>query len=364
MLRVEGLVKRFGDVEAVKDVTFTVEPGAIYGFVGPNGAGKTTTLKIIATLLRPDAGRVFIGDTDALRHPGEARARLGYMPDFFGVYDNLKVDEYMRFYADCYGVPAAGRDRLIASLLALVGLADKREAYVDTLSRGMKQRLCLARCLVHDPEVLILDEPASGLDPRNRVEMREILQELRRRGKTILISSHILAELAEMCTHIGIIHEGRMVASGPVEQIQREAGARVIEVRLAGSPAAEAAPAARTTAPAAGAAAPGEGTAAPAAAAAAPGAGTAASGAGRAARGTAPADERLAQAAEIARVVPGVRRAVAEDGALRVALDGDDRAAAQVLARLVQAGLPVVHFAEVKSKLEDVFLAITGGEER
>ncbi len=312
MLRVEGLAKRFGDVEAVRDVSFTVEPGAIYGFVGPNGAGKTTTMKIIATLLRPDAGTVFIGDTDALKHPGEARARLGYMPDFFGVYDNLKVEEYMQFYADCYDVPTDGRDRLIGSLLGLVGLADKRGAYVDTLSRGMKQRLCLARSLVHDPDVLILDEPASGLDPRNRVEMREILLELRRRGKTILISSHILAELAEMCTHIGIIHAGRMVASGPVEQILREAGARVIEVRIAG----------------------------------------------------APAHDGSARAAELARAVPGVRSVSVDDGALRVALDGDDQAAAELLARLVQAGLPVAHFAEVKSKLEDVFMAITGGEEQ
>lgn len=367
MLRVEGLVKRFGDVEAVKEVSFTVEPGAIYGFVGPNGAGKTTTLKIIATLLMPDAGRVFIGGTDALQNPGEARARLGYMPDFFGVYDNLKVDEYMHFYADCYGVPAAGRDRLIDSLLALVRLADKRGAYVDELSRGMKQRLCLARCLVHDPEVLILDEPASGLDPRNRVELREILLELRRRGKTILISSHILAELAELCTHIGIIHNGRMVASGPVEQIQREAGARVMEVRLGGLPPAGAAGAAHrggqtaeapetdTAGPAAGA-----GTAAQpdtAGPAAGPAMGTAV--------GTAAGvDERLAAAARVARTVPGVRNVTVEDGALRVALDDGDQAAASLLSTLVQAGLPVVHFAEVKSKLEDVFMAITGGEEQ
>jgi len=322
MLRVEGLVKRFGDVEAVRDVSFAVEPGAIYGFVGPNGAGKTTTLKIIATLLTPEAGRVFIGSTDALKNPGEARARLGYMPDFFGVYDNLKVDEYMQFYADCYAVPTAGRDRLIESLLTLVRLADKRGAYVDELSRGMKQRLCLARCLVHDPDVLILDEPASGLDPRNRVELREILQELRRRGKTILISSHILAELAELCTHIGIIHAGRMVASGPVEQIQREAGARVIEVRLGGVP----------SGPDAGGA--------PAA-----------------------QDGRLEDAAQVARAAPGVRSVAVEDGALRVALEGDDPEAAALLSHLVRAGLPMIHFAEVKSKLEDVFMAITGGEE-
>ncbi|MBP2018124.1 ABC-2 type transport system ATP-binding protein [Symbiobacterium terraclitae] len=334
MLRVEGLVKRYGDVEAVRDVTFAVAPGSIYGFVGPNGAGKTTTLKVIATLLRPDAGRVFIGDVDVLQHPEEARTRLGYMPDFFGVYDNLRVDEYMQFYADCYGVPTAGRDRLIGSLLELVDLADKREAYVDGLSRGMKQRLCLARCLVHDPDLLILDEPASGLDPRARVEMREILQELRRRGKTILISSHILAELAELCSHIGIIHAGRMVVSGPVEQIQREAGARVIEVRLAG------------------------------------GLGTGPHGEAGAGHAQGGADQPGAQGAvhpdTLATVmaVPGVRSVAVEDGALRVAMEGEDEAAAALLAHLVRAGLPVVHFAEVKSKLEDVFMAITGGEEQ
>jgi len=343
MLRVEGLVKRYGSVEAVKGVTFTVQPGSIYGFVGPNGAGKTTTMKIIATLLRPSDGRVFIGDVDVLQNPGAARARLGYMPDFFGVYDNLKVNEYMQFYADCYGVPVAGRDRLIGSLLELVNLADKREAYVDGLSRGMKQRLCLARCLVHDPDLLILDEPASGLDPRARVEMREILQELRRRGKTILVSSHILAELAEMCTHIGIIHEGRMVASGPVEQIQREAGTRVIEVRLAGGRAADASDAAGAHAQA-GASKP--------------------AGAHPQAGASEPAGAMSAEALAVIRSAPGVRSVTVEDGGLRVSLEGEDEAAAALLAHLVRAGLPVVHFAELKSKLEDVFMAITGGGER
>jgi len=333
MLRVEGLVKQYGETLALKGVTFAVEQGAIYGFVGPNGAGKTTTLKVIATLLQPDAGRVFIGDVDVLRRPGAARARLGYMPDFFGVYDNLKVDEYMQFYADCYGLPTAGRERLIGSLLELVNLADKRDAYVDSLSRGMKQRLCLARCLVHDPDLLVLDEPASGLDPRARVEMREILQELRRRGKTILISSHILAELAEMCTHIGIIHAGQIVLSGPVEQVQREAGARVIEVRLAG----------------------GHGAGAGA------GAGTGADGAPADPNPVADVDPAVLEAV---RAAPGVRSVTPAGGGLRVAVEGDDQAAAALLAHLVRAGLPVVHFAEVKSNLEEVFLATTGGEVR
>ncbi|MFZ5816482.1 MAG: ATP-binding cassette domain-containing protein [Bacillota bacterium] len=307
MLRVEGLQKSYGSFQAVREVSFQLEPGSIFGFVGPNGAGKTTTMKVIATLLRPTAGQVFIGDVDVLRHPAEARRKIGYMPDFFGVYDDLKVWEYMEFYADCYEVPAQGRQRLIGDLLELVNLSQKRDAYVDGLSRGMKQRLCLARCLVHDPDLLILDEPASGLDPRARVEMREILLELKRMGKTILISSHILAELSEMCSHIGIIHDGRMVLSGPVDEVQREAGARLIEVRVAGDPA--------------------------------PG-------------------------AMQARSLPGVRDVRLESDGFRVVLEGEEEAVVHLLAALVQAGVPVLHFAETKSKLEDLFMAITGGEER
>ncbi|MFZ5824352.1 MAG: ATP-binding cassette domain-containing protein, partial [Bacillota bacterium] len=244
---------------------------------------------------------------DVIRQPGKARRKMGYMPDFFGVYDDLKVTEYMEFYADCYEVPAQGRERLIGDLLELVNLAHKRDAYVDGLSRGMKQRLCLARCLVHDPDLLILDEPASGLDPRARIEMREILLELRRMGKTILISSHILAELSEMCTHIGIIHDGKMVLSGPVHEVQREAGARIIEVRLAGDPEAW---------------------------------------------------------VETVRTGAGVRDVRLEEGGFRIVLNGEDEAAVRLLADLVRAGVPVAHFAEVKSKLEDLFMATTGGEER
>ncbi len=307
MLRVEGLQKRYGNFLAVRDVTFELEPGAIYGFVGPNGAGKTTTMKIIATLLKPTAGRAFIGDVEVTANPAAARQRLGYMPDFFGVYDDLKVTEYMEFYADCHHVPRAGRRQLIDDLLELVNLAHQKDAYVDSLSRGMKQRLCLARCLVHDPDVLILDEPASGLDPRARVEMRELLHELHRMGKTILISSHILAELSELVTHVGIIHDGRLVLSGPVDEVLRQAqGARVLEVRVAGE---------------------------------------------------------LEPAAELAGNVAGVTDVRIENGRFRVAMDGDDQAVAALLAALVGGGVPVIHFAETKGKLEDVFMAITGGAE-
>jgi ABC-2 type transport system ATP-binding protein len=304
MLKVDGLQKSFGTFAAVSDMNFSLEPGAVYGFVGPNGAGKTTTMKMIATLLKPTAGCVYIGEREVTRDPAAARRHMGYMPDFFGVYDDLKVAEYMDFYADCYKVPRAGRDRLIGDLLELVNLSHKKDAYVDSLSRGMKQRLCLARCLVHDPDLLILDEPASGLDPRARVEMRELLHELHRMGKTILISSHILSELSEMCTHIGIVDRGRLVVSGPVEQVLRRAGARLMEIRVAGDP---------------------------------------------------------ETAATAARSVAGVTDVQVENGLCRATVDGDEQAVATLLAALVQSGVPVIHFAEAQSKLEDVFMSITGG---
>jgi ABC-2 type transport system ATP-binding protein len=187
--------------------------------VGPNGAGKTTTMRIIAGLLKADSGSVYVGKVDALAEPKKLKTMIGYMPDFFGVYDNLRALEYMEFYASIYGINGKSAKKLCLELMDLVRLSDQADSYVDEMSRGMKQRLCLARCLVHDPELLILDEPASGLDPRARFEMKEILKELHNRGKTILISSHILPELAQMCTHIGIIEKGRMVVSGTVEEI-------------------------------------------------------------------------------------------------------------------------------------------------
>lgn len=213
MLEIVNLRKTYGSHVAVDGLSLTIETGSVFGFVGPNGAGKTTTFKIIAGLLAPSQGKVLLG--------GKAisRTKIGYMPDFFGVYDNLKVSEYMDFYASAYYVPYEARKETIGNLLELVELSDKRDAYVDSLSRGMKQRLCLARSLVHDPELLVLDEPASGLDPRARIEMKEVLKQLRQLGKTIIISSHILPELAQMCTSIGIIHQGKMVASGSVDRI-------------------------------------------------------------------------------------------------------------------------------------------------
>src|SRR5690606_37377705 len=217
-----------------RDLSFVVSQGSIYGFVGPNGAGKTTTLRIMATLLAPTAGEVEIGGVPVSRDLRRTRRLLGYMPDFFGVYDDLRVDEYLEFYGEVSGRTLAEVRRDIPGLLELVGLADKKDSYVNNLSRGMKQRLCLARALVHRPEVLILDEPASGLDPRARVEFRNIIKELQRMGKTIIISSHILAELAQLCTHVGIINQGVLALSGPVSDVlARVRGEVIIEIAVA-----------------------------------------------------------------------------------------------------------------------------------
>ncbi|MFC5557785.1 ABC transporter ATP-binding protein [Ureibacillus thermophilus] len=222
MIEIKNLTKMFGHFKALDELNMTVEEGVVFGFVGANGAGKTTAFSILATLLSPTSGDAFIYGKSVVKEPQEVRKLIGYMPDFFGVYDQLKTDEYLDFYGACYGLSEKERKVLIPQLLELVNLSDKRYEYVDLLSRGMKQRLCLARSLIHDPKVLILDEPASGLDPRARVEMREIIRQLKQMGKTILISSHILPELAEMCDEIGVIDKGRLIAQGSVETIQSQ----------------------------------------------------------------------------------------------------------------------------------------------
>jgi len=306
MIRVAGLAKQYGKFEALKGITFSIDEGSIFGFVGPNGAGKTTTMKIMATLMTPTAGQAFVDDIDVTRHPQKVRQVVGYMPDFFGVYDRLKVTEYLDFYASCYRIAANRRRNIIADLLELVDLSHKADAYVDSLSRGMKQRLCLARCLVHDPKVLILDEPASGLDPRARVEMRELLRELKKMGKTIIISSHILSELAELCTHVGIIEAGELAAEGTVDRITEQLSSdRLIQVRVSS----------------------GQET-----------------------------------AAEVIREQPGVA-AVTEtaDGILQVSFSGDSAGQAELLRKLINAGIPVLSFAETSNSLEDLFMRITKG---
>lgn len=222
MIEIRDLTKRYGSFTALDQLNLSLEEGVVFGFVGANGAGKSTTFSILATLLSPTSGDALINGKSVIKEPKEVRKQIGYMPDFFGVYDQLKVDEYLDFYGASYGIGEADRKVLIPQLLELVNLTHKRYDYVDLLSRGMKQRLCLARALIHDPKVLILDEPASGLDPRARVEMRDILRNLKSMGKTILISSHILPELAEMCDEIGVIDNGKLIAHGNVASIQAQ----------------------------------------------------------------------------------------------------------------------------------------------
>ncbi|WP_144509439.1 ABC transporter ATP-binding protein [Bacillus sp. FJAT-22090] len=235
MIEIKGLTKKYGSFYALNDLHLTLEEGTVFGFVGANGAGKSTTFSILATLLQPTSGEAFVNGKSVKTHAQEVRKQIGYMPDFFGVYDQLKANEYLDFYGASYGISEADRKILIPQLLELVNLTHKRYEYVDLLSRGMKQRLCLARSLIHDPKVLILDEPASGLDPRARIEMRDILRQLKNMGKTILISSHILPELAEMCDEIGVIDGGRLIAHGSVAEIQAQlAGERHITVKIKG----------------------------------------------------------------------------------------------------------------------------------
>jgi ABC-2 type transport system ATP-binding protein len=224
MIETKKLSKNFGDLTAVSDLDLRIEAGDIFGFIGPNGAGKTTTMRILVTLLEPTRGTAFIDGLEVTRKGKEVRRRVGYMPDFMGVYDDLKVFEYLEFFAAAFGIEYRKRKAIVDGVLELTDLESKRSTPVDSLSRGMQQRLGLARVLIHDPKVLILDEPASGLDPRARIEIRELLRELKRMGKTIMISSHILSELEEICDQVGIIESGQLVFSGSIEEIKPRLG--------------------------------------------------------------------------------------------------------------------------------------------
>jgi ABC-2 type transport system ATP-binding protein len=309
VVRVEGLTKRYGRSLAVAGVELAIEQGEIFGLVGPNGAGKTTTLRMLATLLVPNAGDAIICGSSIRRQPDAVRRVIGYMPDTFGVYDDMRVWEYLDFFGRCHGLAAGRRRQMIGDLLELVDLSHKRDAYVHELSRGMQQRLCLAHALVHDPQVLLLDEPASGLDPRARVELRELLRELRSLGKTILISSHILPELEELCTSLAIIDHGRVLASGRVDEIHerfRAGGVYLLRVLDDGP-----------------------------------------NGTARTARAL------LDDLADVASVTER------PDGLLEVGLRGSAAQAAGVLGALVRGGVPVVSFGPAASDLEELFLQIT-----
>jgi ABC-2 type transport system ATP-binding protein len=306
-----GLVKRYPGTVAVAGMDLAVAEGEIFGLVGPNGAGKTTTLRILATLLTATTGHAEVAGIDVRRNPDAARRVLGFMPDVFGVYDDMKVWEYLDFFARCYGIPGPRRRRMIGDLLELVDLGEKRDAYVQSLSRGMQQRLCLAHTLVHDPQVLLLDEPASGLDPRARVELRELLRELRTLGKTIVISSHILPELEELCTSVAIVDHGRVLTHGKVADIERQLrfGA-VLRVTVLGGDEAVAAARSRFT-----------------------------------------DDPRVASAT------------VLNDGVVELGFRGDDDDAAELLSAAIAAGIRVSSFARAASDLEELFLQVTASGE-
>ena len=237
MIRFEKLTKNYGKTLALNELELSIGDGELHGFVGPNGAGKTTAMRILATLMKPTSGDVWVDEVSVTAQPERARLLVGYMPDFFGVYDNLKAWEYLDLYAGCVGMNAKERRKRIDDMLALTELESKREAYVDHLSRGMKQRLCLARAMMHDPKFLILDEPASGMDPRARAEMREILKNISHMGKTVLISSHILPELADMCDHMTILDHGKAIFTGSMAELEnRMCGGSELTVRCGRMP--------------------------------------------------------------------------------------------------------------------------------
>ena len=221
MIKTEELTKQYGKLFALKNLTLELNEGDLFGFIGPNGSGKTTTMKMLATLLQPTWGEAYVCGMSIYTHPKEIRRIIGFMPDFFGVYDDMKVIEYLEFFAAAYRVRGEARRRVCNEVLELVDLGYKREALVTSLSRGMTQRLGLARVLLHDPQVLLLDEPASGLDPRARIEIRELLKRLGGKGKTIMVSSHILPELADVCNKVGIIERGELLVDAKVEDVMR-----------------------------------------------------------------------------------------------------------------------------------------------
>lgn len=233
MIELIDFSKRYGDFQAVERLNLKINAGELFGFIGPNGAGKSTSIRFLVTLLRATSGEGIVNGHSVTRDPLGVRKSVGYMPDNFGVYDGMRVWEFLDFFAVAYQIPRNKRRTVIADVLELLDLTHKREDFVNGLSRGMKQRLCLAKTLVHDPPVLILDEPSSGLDPRARLEVKALLKELRRMGKTILISSHILSELADCCTSIGIIERGVLLMHGPIDEVYRRIQRnRIIEIRF------------------------------------------------------------------------------------------------------------------------------------
>jgi ABC-2 type transport system ATP-binding protein len=310
IIEIKDLSKKYGKRTAVNHLNLSVEAGEIFGFVGPNGAGKTTTLRILATLLRANSGEAIVAGHSVKKSPRGVRGAIGYMPDSFGIYHDMRVWEYLDFFGACYHLREAERKRLVNDLLELVDMTPRRDDMVDKLSRGLQQRLGLARTLIHDPQVLILDEPASGLDPRARVEIRELLVELARMGKTVFFSTHILADVAEICTRVGIIEAGQIVATGTLDELQRGlVTQRAVHIDVL---------------------------------------------------------DRVAEAQEFLSALPGIHSAEAQTEQnhqqrtrLEVKFTGDDAALSALLAGLAARGIPIVHFSEDSHNLEDIFMQLT-----
>lgn len=303
MLVIRNLEKSYGNFKALKGLDLEIKKGEIFGFIGPNGAGKSTTMKIVSGLLSPDSGEVYVDGIDAIKNNKALKDKIGYMPDFFGVYDNLKAIEYLEFYASIYGIVGEEARKLSMDLLELVNLQDKYDSNVDGLSRGMKQRLCLARCLVHNPELLILDEPASGMDPRARFEMKGILKNLKEMGKTIIVSSHILSELGEICTRIGIVKNGAVVCEGTVEEVMNRAS------------------------------------------------------------GTAPINitvmDNVEESISLLKQIPEVKDISVDGNKITINVAGGDKEAKDILKALVIKDIPVISYSKSSGNLEEVFIQIT-----
>ena len=309
IIEIKELSKRFGKRLAVDNISFSIESGEIFGLVGPNGAGKTTTMRMLVTLLKPDKGEILVGGNSISKFPNETRRIIGFMPDSFGVYGDMTVQEYLDFFGACYKIQPNQRAHLINDLLELVDLGHRRDDMVDTLSRGLKQRLGLARVLIHDPGILVLDEPASGLDPRARVEIRELLLEVARLGKTIIFSSHILADVGELCTRVGILEDGKLVALGTLEQLnERLMPHRQISIGLI---------------------------------------------------------DRKEEAQAALQAMTGVSAVRLLDNLSRASIEidfvGDDEAIHTLLAKLLEQGFRIIHFSEETNNLEEVFMRATKG---
>ena len=305
MIELKNFTKTYGEFTAVSDLNLKIEAGELFGFIGPNGAGKSTTIRFLTTLLKATAGEGFVNGHSVAKDPMAVRRSIGYMPDDFGVYDGMRVWEFLDFFAVAYQIGRTKRKQVIADVLELLDLTYKRNDFVNGLSRGMKQRLCLAKTLVHDPPVLILDEPSSGLDPRARLEVKALLKELRKMGKTILISSHILTELADCCTSIGIIERGQLLLHGPMKDVyQQIRGNRTIRIKFL---------------------------------------------------------EQVEAGVSVIRSSPHCHNVEVEDHTCTVEMAGGDLEVAELLNQLHTARVPVVSYADKDPSLEDVFMMVTKG---